>query len=100
MGKRKHIIEIPIHTALVSRIMRGYNLKCISNLSHEVYGQSVYYGLHSMFLKEDNVAMIVFDASQHLQDPVKGTAFCRLRPYLFIKSETYTLRSIGVCTYP
>ena len=34
-------------------------------------GQSVYYGLHSMFLKEDNVAMIVFDASQHLQDPVK-----------------------------
>ena len=24
-----------------------------------------------MFLKEDNVAMIVFDASQHLQDPVK-----------------------------
>ena len=35
-------------------------------------GQSVYYGLHSMFLKEDNVAMIVFDASQNLQDPVKG----------------------------
>ena len=35
-------------------------------------GQSVYYGLHSMFLKEDNVAMIVFDASQPLQDPVKG----------------------------
>ena len=34
-------------------------------------GQSVYYGLHSMFLKEDNVAMIVFDASQHLQDPVR-----------------------------
>ena len=34
-------------------------------------GQSVYYGLHSMFLKEDNVAMIVFDASQCLQDPVK-----------------------------
>ena len=34
-------------------------------------GQSVYYGLHSMFLKEDNVAMIVFDASQRLQDPVK-----------------------------
>ena len=34
-------------------------------------GQSVYYGLHSMFLKEDNVAMIVFDASQNLQDPVK-----------------------------
>ena len=34
-------------------------------------GQSVYYGLHSMFLKEDNVAMIVFDASQPLQDPVK-----------------------------
>ena len=34
-------------------------------------GQSVYYGLHSMFLKEDNVAMVVFDASQHLQDPVK-----------------------------
>ena len=35
-------------------------------------GQSVYYGLHSMFLKEDHVAMIVFDASQPLQDPVKG----------------------------
>ena len=35
-------------------------------------GQSVYYGLHSMFLKEDNVAMIVFDASQPLQDPVKA----------------------------
>ena len=35
-------------------------------------GQSVYYGLHSMFLKEDNVAMIVFDASQPLQDPVKS----------------------------
>ena len=34
-------------------------------------GQSVYYGLHSMFLKEDNVAMVVFDASQRLQDPVK-----------------------------
>ena len=34
-------------------------------------GQSVYYGLHSMFLKEDNVAMVIFDASQHLQDPVK-----------------------------
>ena len=34
-------------------------------------GQSVYYGLHSMFLKEDNVAMIVFDASQHLNDPVR-----------------------------
>ena len=35
-------------------------------------GQSVYYGLHSMFLKEDNVAMIVFDASQNLHDSVKG----------------------------
>ena len=35
-------------------------------------GQSVYYGLHSMFLKEDNVAMIVFDASQSLHNPVKG----------------------------
>ena len=35
-------------------------------------GQSVYYGLHSMFLKEDNVAIIVFDASQNLHDPVKG----------------------------
>ena len=34
-------------------------------------GQSVYYGLHSMFLKEHNVAMIVFDASQNLQDPIK-----------------------------
>ena len=34
--------------------------------------QSVYYGLHSMFLKEDSVAMIVFDASQPLlYDPVK-----------------------------
>ena len=36
-------------------------------------GQSVYYGLHSMFLKENNVAMIVFDASQPLQDSAKGT---------------------------
>ena len=35
-------------------------------------GQSVYHGLHSMFLKEDSVVMIVFDASQPLQDPVKG----------------------------
>ena len=35
-------------------------------------GQSVYYGLHSMFLKEDNVAMIVFDASQPLQAASKG----------------------------
>ena len=35
-------------------------------------GQSVYYGLHSMFLKENNVAMIVFDASQPLQDSAKG----------------------------
>ena len=35
-------------------------------------GQSVYYGLHSMFLKEDNVAMIIFDASQDLHDAAKG----------------------------
>ena len=35
-------------------------------------GQSVYYGLHSMFLKQDNVAMIIFDASRPLNDPVKG----------------------------
>ena len=35
-------------------------------------GQSVYHGLHSMFLKEDNVAMIVFDASQNLHDPSKA----------------------------
>ena len=35
-------------------------------------GQSVYHGLHSMFLKEDSVVMIVFDASQSLKDPVKG----------------------------
>ena len=34
-------------------------------------GQSVYHGLHSVFLKEDNVTMIVFDASQQLQDPAK-----------------------------
>ena len=34
-------------------------------------GQSVYHGLHSVFLKEDNVTMIVFDASQQLQDPTK-----------------------------
>ena len=26
---------IPIHTGLVSRIMRGYNLKCVSNPSHK-----------------------------------------------------------------
>ena len=32
-------------------------------------GRSVYHGLHSMFLKEDNVAMIVFDASKDLYDP-------------------------------
>ncbi|XP_065902538.1 uncharacterized protein [Dysidea avara] len=35
-------------------------------------GQSVYHGLHSMFLKEDNVAMVVFDASQSLHDPTQG----------------------------
>ena len=35
----------------------------------DLAGQSVYYELHSMFLKEDDVVTIVFDASQNL---VKG----------------------------
>ena len=52
-------------------------------------GQSVYYGLHSMFLKEDNVAMIVFDASQPLQDPVKGRD---------IQEDPYTEKSINPTT--
>ena len=52
-------------------------------------GQSVYYGLHSMFLKEDNVAMIVFDASQPLQDPVKGRDS---------RKDPYTQKSISPTT--
>ena len=52
-------------------------------------GQSVYYGLHSMFLKEDNVAMIVFDASQPLQDPVKGRDSYK---------DPYTQKSINPAT--
>ena len=52
-------------------------------------GQSVYYGLHSMFLKEDNVAMIVFDASQDLQDPTKGRGSHR---------DPYTQKSINPTT--
>ena len=40
-------------------------------------GQSVYYGLHSMFLKQDSVAIIAFDASQPLHDPVKGRDSCK-----------------------
>ena len=52
-------------------------------------GQSVYYGLHSMFLKEENVAMIVFDASQCLQDPVKGRD---------PKKDPYTQKSISPTT--
>ena len=52
-------------------------------------GQSVYYGLHSMFLKEDNVAMIVFDASQPLQDCVKGRDS---------RKDPYTQKSISPTT--
>ena len=52
-------------------------------------GQSVYYGLHSMFLKEDNVAMIVFDASQDLQDPTKGRSS---------RKDPYTQKSINPTT--
>ena len=52
-------------------------------------GQSVYYGLHSMFLKEDNVAMIVFDASQSLQDPAKGRSGLK---------DPYTQQSINPLT--
>ena len=44
-------------------------------------GQSVYHGLHSMFLKEDNVAMIVFDASQNLDDHTKGR-YVDIDPYV------------------
>ena len=52
-------------------------------------GQTVYYGLHAMFLKEDNVAMIVFDASQPLQDPVKGRGYHK---------DPYTQESISPAT--
>ena len=52
-------------------------------------GQTVYYGLHSMFLKEDNVAMIVFDASQPLQDPVMGRGYHK---------DPYTQESISPAT--
>ena len=52
-------------------------------------GQSVYYGLHSMFLKEDNVAMIVFDASQDLQDAAKGRSTLK---------DPYTQQSINPIT--
>ena len=52
-------------------------------------GQSVYYGLHSMFLKEDNVAMIVFDASQDLHDAAKGRSGLK---------DPYTQKSINPIT--
>ena len=52
-------------------------------------GQSVYYGLHSMFLKENNVAMIVFDASQPLQDSAKGRGSHK---------DPYTQKSINPTT--
>jgi len=52
----------------------------INTIIWDFAGQSVYYGLHSMFLKEDNVAMIVFDASQPLQEPSKGRG-CHKDPY-------------------
>ena len=52
-------------------------------------GQSVYYGLHSMFLKEDNVAMIVFDASQDLHDAAKGRSSLK---------DPYTQKSINPVT--
>ena len=52
-------------------------------------GQSVYYGLHSMFLKEDNVAMIVFDASQDLHDAAKDRSGLK---------DPYTQKSINPIT--
>ena len=52
-------------------------------------GQSVYYGLHSMFLKENNVAMIIFDASQSLQDSGKGRGSHK---------DPYTQKSINPTT--
>ena len=52
-------------------------------------GQSVYYGLHSMFLKEDNVAMIVFDASQDLHEAAKGRSGLK---------DPYTQKSINPIT--
>ena len=52
-------------------------------------GQSVYYGLHSMFLKENNVAMIVFDASQPLQGSAKGRGSHK---------DPYTQKSINPTT--
>ena len=60
-------------------------------------GQSVYYGLHSMFLKEENVAMIVFDASQPLQDPVKvreKTQKSISPTYTGVESVYYWIQSI------
>ena len=52
-------------------------------------GQSVYHGLHSMFLKEDNVAMVVFDASQNLHDPTQGRNVDR---------DPYTEKSVNPTT--
>ena len=70
----------------------------------DLAGQSFYYGLHSIFLKEDNVAMIVFDASQPLQDPVKGrdsqkdpyTQKSISPAYTGVESVCYWLQSIHV----
>ena len=59
-------------------------------------GQSVYYGLHSMFLKEDNVAMIVFNASQQLQDPVKDRDRHK-DPYTQTSISPTTTGSESVC---
>ena len=52
-------------------------------------GQSVYHGLHSMFLKEDNVAMVVFDASQNLHDPTQGRNVVR---------DPFTVKSVNPTT--
>ncbi|XP_065894341.1 uncharacterized protein [Dysidea avara] len=52
-------------------------------------GQSVYHGLHSMFLKEDNVAMVVFDASQNLHDHTQGRNVVR---------DPYTEKSVNPTT--
>ncbi|XP_065911266.1 probable serine/threonine-protein kinase pats1 [Dysidea avara] len=52
-------------------------------------GQSVYHGLHSMFLKEDNLAMVVFDASQNLHDSTQGRNVVR---------DPYTEKSVNPTT--
>jgi len=59
-------------------------------------GQSVYHGLHSMFLKEDNVAMIVFDASQNLDDNTKGR-YVDIDPYVDKAVNPTTTGAETVC---